>query len=341
MRKHDMHHSNNPTVSPRHPHAHPRVRYIAWEAFLILSLALLSFVVFHQWQTVPWSASPQPHDVLITAISAAGALLSLWNISNAAIARLTTMRSLPASARRLCISFVERWGTGHARRILLHSGVKVAVGVSALTMGFTPLAFAADLPTPDVSAAETPMSAPAQTLDSEDSPSPGGLPSPLLPGLTPADNPQADDAAQSMPTPSESSTSPSVSRTNPVAQDARRRMEQAIVRQHATAASTAPPAASAPTPTGSTAAPRTPLSSAETASATMPQPQARAASQSAHTVSAGECLWSIAADLLPENSSDADIARMWQEIYSLNLSAVGPSPDIIMPGTVLTLPTTR
>jgi len=54
-------------------------------------------------------------------------------------------------------------------------------------------------------------------------------------------------------------------------------------------------------------------------------------SKSTYTVKSGDWLTSIAAAIL------GDMSR-WQEIYELNKVLIGPDPDLIFPGQVLTLP---
>jgi nucleoid-associated protein YgaU len=57
-----------------------------------------------------------------------------------------------------------------------------------------------------------------------------------------------------------------------------------------------------------------------------------------HRVRAGECLWSIAADLLPQHASAARVEATWRAIYRRNREAVGSDPHLITTGTVLVLP---
>lgn len=52
----------------------------------------------------------------------------------------------------------------------------------------------------------------------------------------------------------------------------------------------------------------------------------------------GESLWSIAADRLPADAGNAEVAAAWQAIYALNRDVIGPDPDRIEPGQRLTLP---
>ena len=57
-----------------------------------------------------------------------------------------------------------------------------------------------------------------------------------------------------------------------------------------------------------------------------------------HRVAAGESLWSIAADVLPEGAGQALVARTWPRVYRLNRVRIGTDPDLIRPGTSLRLP---
>lgn len=361
MRQHDRQASTGTAQDSRHILVRGSLASLAWEFFLLLACLALGSISLSHWQTLWPSTSPPPQDVLVLMLSVTGTLLALWNLVNAAIAHLGTLRTLPGWARLLCTSFISHWGTAYARQILLRSGAQLAVGVGSFTVGLSPLAFAADLPAPEIPTVDTPMSATMHTPDSRALFPDNALPSPLLSALSLANT---SDSAQSAPsalassdttapaadahapnplppapahaidednasaetlgtpttdsalTPPRSHTSAPSANTNPVAQDARRRMEQALPQQHSVRPSTPPSA--------------TPAAS----------PQRSSLSRLSHTVISGECLWSIAADLLPEHSTNADIARAWQEIYSLNRSSIGPNPDLILPGTVLSLPTT-
>jgi len=52
----------------------------------------------------------------------------------------------------------------------------------------------------------------------------------------------------------------------------------------------------------------------------------------------GDSLWSLSAVLLPALATDAEVARAWRLLYAANRTEVGPNPDLIHPGTVLTIP---
>lgn len=89
----------------------------------------------------------------------------------------------------------------------------------------------------------------------------------------------------------------------------------------------APPAPSSPVET--TAADRP-------AAATAPAP----AAAGVVVVEPGDTLWSIAASHLPSAATDAEVAAAWPHWYRTNSAVVGPDPDLIRPGQVLTVPAT-
>lgn len=62
-----------------------------------------------------------------------------------------------------------------------------------------------------------------------------------------------------------------------------------------------------------------------------------ATSSETYVVRSGDSLWTIAARHL-QSSDSTKIAAEWHRIYNLNKSAIGTNPDLIYPGTTLTLP---
>jgi nucleoid-associated protein YgaU len=64
------------------------------------------------------------------------------------------------------------------------------------------------------------------------------------------------------------------------------------------------------------------------------QPPAR----SAHVVTAGESLWSIAAAQLGPGTSSATVDRLWPRWYAANRAVIGPDPNLIVPGQPLRPP---
>ena len=139
------------------------LRGIGWEIFLLTASLTLGGVLVTTWHSIHTSSAPRPHDVLVLTITALGILLTGWNLLNAAIAHLGSMRRAPTWVKSACTVFVSRWGTTYAHRILLRSGAQLALGVSAFTLGVNPLAFAVGLPSPDLPSADTSMSA-SETL---------------------------------------------------------------------------------------------------------------------------------------------------------------------------------
>lgn len=65
------------------------------------------------------------------------------------------------------------------------------------------------------------------------------------------------------------------------------------------------------------------------------EPAARAGE---HVVRPGDTLWEIAASRLPAGADDAQVAAAWPRWYAANAAAIGPDPDLILPGTVLRPP---
>jgi hypothetical protein len=60
-----------------------------------------------------------------------------------------------------------------------------------------------------------------------------------------------------------------------------------------------------------------------------------------HLVVPGDCLWRIAEDRLPAGGpghTDADVARAVDRWWSTNAAVIGPDPDLIRPGQVLSPP---
>jgi nucleoid-associated protein YgaU len=52
----------------------------------------------------------------------------------------------------------------------------------------------------------------------------------------------------------------------------------------------------------------------------------------------GDCLWSLAARLLPATSSDATTTTAWHRLHRANAARLGDDPDLILPGTRLVVP---
>jgi len=55
-------------------------------------------------------------------------------------------------------------------------------------------------------------------------------------------------------------------------------------------------------------------------------------------VKPGDTLWSLAARELGPHASELDIALAWPQWFELNRNVIGRDPDLLLPGTVLTVP---
>ena len=61
------------------------------------------------------------------------------------------------------------------------------------------------------------------------------------------------------------------------------------------------------------------------------RPRETAARERRVEVRKGDCLWTLAAEVLGRGASDADIDRYWRTIYAANRDVVGGDPDLIFP----------
>lgn len=102
----------------------------------------------------------------------------------------------------------------------------------------------------------------------------------------------------------------------------------------------------APRPDAAAGAP-----SGDPSAAGAPAGETPSAPATTHRVSDGESLWSITEELLDAGaagaptdpssggpSAQARIARAWPILYAANAESIGADPDIILPGTVLSVP---
>jgi nucleoid-associated protein YgaU len=69
-----------------------------------------------------------------------------------------------------------------------------------------------------------------------------------------------------------------------------------------------------------------------------PPPVNAAMPASTYTVRPGDCLWSIAEQVLGRGAAARAVDRGWRAIYAANRDAVGADPNLIHPGLVLVLP---
>lgn len=107
----------------------------------------------------------------------------------------------------------------------------------------------------------------------------------------------------------------------------------------------------APPPDPAAGAPSGETSAAEAPAGDPPAAEAPSAPATTHQVSAGESLWSITQELLDAGaagapmdpssggpSAQARVARAWPILYAANAESIGADPDLILPGTVLSVP---
>lgn len=107
----------------------------------------------------------------------------------------------------------------------------------------------------------------------------------------------------------------------------------------------------APRPDPAAGAPSGETSAAEAPAGDPPAAEAPSAPATTHQVSAGESLWSITQELLDAGaagaptdpssggpSAQARVARAWPILYAANAESIGADPDLILPGTVLSVP---
>lgn len=69
-----------------------------------------------------------------------------------------------------------------------------------------------------------------------------------------------------------------------------------------------------------------------------PPPSVAATEPGRHIVKSGESLWSIAAASLPPNADARHVTRAANAWYEANRAAIGPNPDVILPGQDLAAP---
>lgn len=107
----------------------------------------------------------------------------------------------------------------------------------------------------------------------------------------------------------------------------------------------------APRPDAAAGAPSEETSAADPPAGDPPAGETPSAPATIHRVSAGESLWSITEELLDAGaagastapssggpSAQARIARAWPILYAANAESIGADPDLILPGTALSVP---
>lgn len=91
-------------------------------------------------------------------------------------------------------------------------------------------------------------------------------------------------------------------------------------------------------PTGTAAVDPTPLPDLDRPAPLRPAHKPASRSKQPVVVRSGDSLWSITARWLGPGASDAAVAARWRSWYATNRTVVGPDPDVLRPGQVLSPP---
>ncbi|MFC0581328.1 LysM peptidoglycan-binding domain-containing protein [Micrococcoides hystricis] len=203
----------------------------------------------------------------------------------------------------------------------------------AVDLGFSDSAEAP--PASSAPVENTPAKEPADSVAHEPSPDPSDAhvaePSPAEPSAAPSrqSTPESDRLPQPAPspvttltpTPSQTESAKKLTRAEPRPEESR---------------SAAPRPVPSPDSAKSAPSPRRP----SPPGAPHPEQPRRAQSETTHVVVQGQSLWSIAQEELGPDATEARIQARWQQWYHVNRKAIGPNPNLIMPGMVLQTPET-
>ncbi|KAE8763935.1 LysM peptidoglycan-binding domain-containing protein [Georgenia thermotolerans] len=255
-------------------------------------------------------------DVVTLALLAAGCVVAVWYAATAAIALAALV--LRGGPRHRLEGLLRRCGAPILRRVLLTTaatGVGVAVslgGAAAATVEPDPA-----LPVDLGWGAADDVSAPAPARAPDPSPPPVPPASSVPPSSAPSEDPGSRAGTPAATAPGTHSPMPGTP-DSPT--------------PHAPGLPTAgPPESPTPAAPGARPSPAPP--------SVAPSPPAPAAPTDRHVVTAGESLWAIAADHLPDSATDAEIAAVWPRWYRANAAVIGGDPDLIQPGQLLQAPT--
>ncbi|QPL05854.1 MULTISPECIES: LysM peptidoglycan-binding domain-containing protein [Actinomyces] len=253
----------------------------------------------HQWSVGHVNA------LLVLLLGSAGTVGALWH----ALSGLLALISLGSGFRRrgggAAARLLSRWGAPYVRR--------VAAGALATALVLPATAIAQDLPLPPDDLGWVPtVSATAE---------PGHSVAPTaVPPEVPAAEIVPDEAAAGASVP-EAAPGTGAPPATPAAAPA-----EAIQDTAQEAAPDTSALATAPSTPAPGAAPHT-----GRATGTVPGTAAT------YVVQDGDSLWTITSSFLQRVTPDA-VAAAWPELYRANDGVIGQDPDLIHPGTVLTLP---
>ncbi|GAA1643884.1 LysM peptidoglycan-binding domain-containing protein [Georgenia ruanii] len=303
-----------------HTRAGATVAVLAGAGLLAATLgrraAETALALLEQDRTFGLTAAHLP-DVVTVAVLAVGTLVAAWYAATAAVA-LAALATRGGRRHRL-EGVLRRCGAPILRRALLTT-VATGVGV-AVSLGGAAAATVEPDPTlpvdlgwgaPDRSASHRPARLPVSPV--------------------PADSPSPPPAPPEDPAPSTDAAAPAT----PGAPD------YPMPRTPGPRPAPAPPHGAASPSAPATSRERT-ADGGEKSSGTHTSADSTTTRQGAptdrHVVSAGESLWAIAADHLPESATDAEIAAAWPQWYRANAAVIGTDPDLIRPGQLLQTPT--
>ena len=293
------------------------VACLAMSAFCTLRLVATKQQLIAQWTNYPPSESLLTLAVTV-AILAAGALVTAWWSLGFALTYLA-MITVPTSA-------LHRTLAAGALRVAPRIARTALVGVTGASLTLTAtgaLAAPAEPALAQVGSLQS-VSAQAESIQTL-SPATAMPASPTGPvditGTTESGGPSiylgfGAPGSVTAPNADAATAKPPATRSAHVPAEAK--------------AATAPPS---PAPAGTT--------ESKTGSDNKTDSEDKGGSQEAATtvtVTPGDSLWSITATLAP-SATGAEIATLWPQLYLANSAAIGADPDLILPGTVLAIPT--
>ncbi len=301
------------------------------------ALAGLAVLLPVPWRSSTW-ATPRtggPDQVVAAAALAAAAVL-VWGLLAwaAAVGGLVLLARLPGSAGQSAQRWLGRLWPGLARRVLVTTvGASVLSGAAAsLSASLTPAGAPASLDA-GVAAAAPSMARPQLPI-SPASTSISALPAPMPePAISAARDPAGFLVLRLTAEPrTEDDTGPAPRGVAPVNAAGDRSSPP-----HDRLSAGTPPALRLHAPLLRAQSPR-PIDLDWPGKPRSGTESDAAAAGSGVVVLRGDSLWSIAARHLGADATDIQIDTAWRAWYATNRDVVGPDPDLILPGQILTPP---
>ncbi|MCM0640272.1 LysM peptidoglycan-binding domain-containing protein [Cellulomonas wangsupingiae] len=281
---------------------------LAGAAGLVVAALLALWVADQLGSTRLWRVE----SVVAAAVVTLGVLACGWVAVSSLVAAACAGARAAGGAWRGGEAVVHRWAPGLVRRALavaLAAGVGLGTAAGAHAAPTVPVDLARAVVTADLGWAPTadrlPASADATTAV------PGSSPE-APPAASPAPGGAIPEAPAATPSPAPATSTAPTADASPATAAAGGPLAPVAA---PVPASVAPPALAHPAPPGAPPAGRT------------------------VEVQPGDTLWAVAARSLGPGASDAAIAAEWPRWYAANASVIGPDPDLLHPGQVLTAPT--